>query len=1225
MTSTNWPWVLLLVVATVVRSVARWWLVAYLLRKPHPVSFLLGAVVSGTAVWTLVSVLLRWPLDWVLGWGGWWLLAAVGFAVGAVERQTAFAMGAATTYAFWVPDEAVLLSLVVPMVAVPTARSVRAVLRRRWGGSRPAKADRPIGPRPRWFAEYPGWIAHLATGAAPAVLAVVLPFPGASDGQWWLRVVAGLLITAQVWQHDRRLRSVTRHVRLTARVLRTVIQLIVIGLAATPLGGALVWLWRLLPEPTGPIGGLVLIGLDVAARGAVARTRRVLDTGTRASRLPRIIGIAVRRGLTGRGLPVYAAVCLFHPAPELLVGVAMLVGAQFVLGQVRSVRDGELRPTALTDAQMLLYHTDEDRRGILLQWIDDSVRGRPKSPDYLLVTSLVRHAEWSSQGNRTPGQGFLGIREPLTGTRALTWLDIADEALDLVEATLPDASTRREHLEARFTCQAARALVYRNLNRHDDALVASRAAAAYAEQAGAPNAAASARLLGALLLGESLGRPRDALRELATVLSDTTLMPMVRRFGLFAAAAIYMEAGDRDKARTVLAEARAIVVGRRGWWAHLAEHVRPDTHDLTESGFPAGIPLIEQTIVGIVEGGDLDLPPADDISAAEVLNRRSDVAMLAGDRPRARRLALAAIEVATRNGLLKHTYDACLSMAVLSDDPVDEYRYARAAIEVLEEIRDRTVDPDLRAGAVTNQYLNAYEVAATSLVFGVLQGRPDWPDRAYAEMFELAERARSRLFLELLGAVAAAPEDVADLAVRETEAAAEFQSALRAQAGVPDSERPAVLERVRQARARLDAVWRDLAESGPDGERYARLRRGTPVSVEEVRSYLTDGVVLVEFFVTNLWTFVFVLRADDDQPRMTTVDMDRDEVRAAVAADRMNPRALRPLLDPVLEACAEGERLCVVPHDALHLVPLHAIEVDGRPLADRNPVSYLPAAGLLRYTNGSRSNAVGSVVMADSRVDRPLAHARVQATEIAQLLEPPVDLLVGDDATVAAVRSVRVWHVACHGEFDQNDPQGSGILLADGRCTVADLMKLRLDCELVTFSACETGLAEQAPGDELIGLTRALIYAGARAVLVSLWRVDEISTSILMRAFYRARTQGVDKVTALSQAQHELRTMTAADAITYCQEAVRHVDEPFTIEQDIANLRFRARDFATAEAEYAALAERTPPDTPRYRTLTASVARARRARRVETTVDYGVRPYQRPYHWAPFVLFGDWR
>jgi CHAT domain-containing protein len=240
-------------------------------------------------------------------------------------------------------------------------------------------------------------------------------------------------------------------------------------------------------------------------------------------------------------------------------------------------------------------------------------------------------------------------------------------------------------------------------------------------------------------------------------------------------------------------------------------------------------------------------------------------------------------------------------------------------------------------------------------------------------------------------------------------------------------------------------------------------------------------------------------------------------------------------------------------------------------------------------------------------------------------VEPPVELLVGDEAAVAAVRPVKVWHVACHGEFDQNDPRRSGILLADGRCTVADLMGLRLDCELVTFSACETGLAEQAPGDELIGLTRALIYAGARAVLVSLWSVDEISTSLLMSAFYRALARGVDKVTALSEAQHRVRTMTTADAIAYCQDALRHVDDPFVIELDIADLRFQAGDFAAAEAGYAALAERTSPGTPQYRGLVAAIARARRAQRVEAEVDYGLRPYEQPYHWAPFVLLGDWR
>ncbi|MGI5499234.1 CHAT domain-containing protein [Lentzea sp. CA-135723] len=226
---------------------------------------------------------------------------------------------------------------------------------------------------------------------------------------------------------------------------------------------------------------------------------------------------------------------------------------------------------------------------------------------------------------------------------------------------------------------------------------------------------------------------------------------------------------------------------------------------------------------------------------------------------------------------------------------------------------------------------------------------------------------------------------------------------------------------------------------------------------------------------------------------------------------------------------------------------------------------------------------------------------------------------------VAAVRPARVWHVACHGEFDPDDPQRSGILLADRRCAVADLMSMRLDCELVTFSACETGLAERVPGDELIGLARALIYAGARAVLVSLWNVDEVSTSILMSAFYRALARGVNKVTALTEAQHRVRTMTITDAITYCRQAVRPVDDPFTFARDIADLRFQARDFTTAEAEYAALADQAPPDDPRHRGLVAAIARTRRARRVGGEADYDLRPYADPYHWAPFVLIGDWR
>jgi CHAT domain-containing protein len=73
--------------------------------------------------------------------------------------------------------------------------------------------------------------------------------------------------------------------------------------------------------------------------------------------------------------------------------------------------------------------------------------------------------------------------------------------------------------------------------------------------------------------------------------------------------------------------------------------------------------------------------------------------------------------------------------------------------------------------------------------------------------------------------------------------------------------------------------------------------------------------------------------------------------------------------------------------------------------------------------------------------------------------------------------------------------------------------------ELVTLSACQTGINETKPGDELIGLTRALIYAGTSSVIVSLWSVYDPSTRELMVEFYKQLKEGKDKATALQQAQ----------------------------------------------------------------------------------------------------------
>ncbi len=107
---------------------------------------------------------------------------------------------------------------------------------------------------------------------------------------------------------------------------------------------------------------------------------------------------------------------------------------------------------------------------------------------------------------------------------------------------------------------------------------------------------------------------------------------------------------------------------------------------------------------------------------------------------------------------------------------------------------------------------------------------------------------------------------------------------------------------------------------------------------------------------------------------------------------------------------------------------------------------------------------------------------------------------------------VRYLHISCHGQFDPDAPLASSLHLAAGETLTAQevLDDLRLRCELVTLSACESGLSTVRRGDELMGLVRAFMLAGAPAVVATLWRVDERSTRLLMEKFYRELSSGVD-------------------------------------------------------------------------------------------------------------------
>ena len=155
----------------------------------------------------------------------------------------------------------------------------------------------------------------------------------------------------------------------------------------------------------------------------------------------------------------------------------------------------------------------------------------------------------------------------------------------------------------------------------------------------------------------------------------------------------------------------------------------------------------------------------------------------------------------------------------------------------------------------------------------------------------------------------------------------------------------------------------------------------------------------------------------------------------------------------------------------------------------------------------------------------------MEAASIAQLYG--TQPLLGSAATKTALRaqapSAPMLHLATHAELNERSPLFSRLLLApdgqdDGSLTVQDVFELNLaSADLVVLSACETQLGAQSRGDDLVGLTRAFIYAGTPSFIASLWSVDDQATAVLMTAFYRHLRGGASKAEALQRAQAETR------------------------------------------------------------------------------------------------------
>ncbi|MDO0933481.1 CHAT domain-containing tetratricopeptide repeat protein [Streptomyces sp. DG2A-72] len=467
------------------------------------------------------------------------------------------------------------------------------------------------------------------------------------------------------------------------------------------------------------------------------------------------------------------------------------------------------------------------------------------------------------------------------------------------------------------------------------------------------------------------------------------------------------------------------------------------------------------------------------------------------------------------------------------------------------QLRAKAADPEQRI-AVQNEQMAAFTQLTRLHFRRAAEGDPGSHARA---AWAAHESMRARTFLDTLGegdlpAPAGVPRE---LVARE----ATLLARRRRLRGLPGDRSPAFWDSYREIEGELDDLWAQVLRRAPSAADYVQVRQGSPADPADIARRLATGaddgrtVVLASLVLLDDHTLgVIALRSDGTGPVLRSRAADVRELGGFVrqnfgAADRVRLLAtdaedlfqaqLAPVRELLTSVCDPGERLLVCPTGFLHHVPLGAVRTGGRGgevLLERNPLGVLPSGSFLRGRDGSGHDRTGLrgphgiQIFGDPTGDLP--GARKEAQLLART--PGSRLTLGSGATVDVVRRAltgsSVLHLAAHARFDPDDPLGSGVLLAGGGVlTARDVIRLRApDLSLVTLSACETGVSATDAADELMGLPRALLFAGADSVVAGLWKVPDDATVTIMRAFYDGiGRQGLARIDALRAAALEAR------------------------------------------------------------------------------------------------------
>jgi len=505
------------------------------------------------------------------------------------------------------------------------------------------------------------------------------------------------------------------------------------------------------------------------------------------------------------------------------------------------------------------------------------------------------------------------------------------------------------------------------------------------------------------------------------------------------------------------------------------------------------------------------------------------------------------------------------------------------AIDIIDHIRSQ-IFLDTYKASFARDKLKVYEFLI-SLLFRI--------DRDYQSnsntkaMFHIVERAKARAFLESLGESTVDIEERLNPELKKVENELSSRISLIIQqlsrSNLSRKKRQELLSKLRQEEDKYISLISKMRVESP---KVAGLASAEPCSVEQVQQHLDGKTALIEYFLGESESFVFLVTKNDfgvySLPYRSEVEKSikaylkilsgsqKGEFQGILAAKRIYRELLYPAEGNIPESV---ENLVIVPDGILYSLPFETLILNNQDqllnddyIIAKYKISYAPSSSALLFLSENKVKrkspkslmAFGnpSYMLKDSSNGRksktnveilrelyleqgfyfsPLPYTEREVLEISSYFpEDRKDIYLKDEAREeifkeAPIKDYQIIHFACHGFLAEESPFRSALVLSldddpqeDGFLQVRELYNLRLKADLVVLSACQTGKGKLERGEGVLGFPRIFFYAGARSVILALWRINDESTAIFMNLFYRYLSEGNDKAQALRLAKIDM-------------------------------------------------------------------------------------------------------